>query len=61
LCELYHLDEDPAEMDNLFYDPAYRQVRDRMMETLLEEAKRLGDGQMRLYNPQMEEALGDIF
>ncbi|MFO7946854.1 MAG: sulfatase-like hydrolase/transferase [Armatimonadota bacterium] len=59
LCELYHLDEDPAEMDNLFYDPAYRQVRDRMMETLLEEAKRLGDGQMRLYHPHIEEAIED--
>ena len=34
--ELYDLQEDPTELRNLYYDPAYTEVRDRHAELLLE-------------------------
>jgi arylsulfatase A-like enzyme len=34
--ELYDLQEDPGELRNLYYDPAYREVRDQHAEWLLE-------------------------
>lgn len=60
LCELYDLKNDPGELKNRFYDPDCRQVRDRLMDALLDEAERLGDGQMRLYTRRMEDAISEI-
>ncbi len=56
-CELYDLQADPGELNNRFYDPQVRDVRDRYLETLFAEAERLGDGQMRLYRPALEDEL----
>lgn len=47
LCELYDLASDPHELNNLFYEDAYRSVRDRYFEQLMEESRRLQDGQVR--------------
>jgi len=52
-CELYDLESDPGELRNLFYDPAYRAVRDEYFAALREEALRLGDRQVRLL-PEVE-------
>jgi len=60
LCELYDLENDPAELDNRFYDPSYRDVRDRYFAIMVEEAKRLGDGQLNLLSPDVEEKLAQV-
>lgn len=33
--ELYDINNDPGEMNNLYYDPAYAQVKEQMMQTLM--------------------------
>ncbi len=45
LCELYDLENDPNELRNLFYDPAYRETRDHYFSLLAGEAERNEDGQ----------------
>jgi arylsulfatase A-like enzyme len=57
--ELYDLENDPAELQNRFYDASARAVRDQYFEVLVEEAKRLGDGQLRHFIPDVEQALDD--
>ncbi|NOZ19468.1 MAG: sulfatase-like hydrolase/transferase [Planctomycetes bacterium] len=57
LCELYDLEIDPAELRNLFYDPAHRETRDHYMTFLIEEAARLGDAHPELYVPAIEDEL----
>ena len=56
-CELYDLAADPGEMDNRFCDPEVREVRDRYMAMLFDEAERLGDGQLRLFRAALEDNL----
>ncbi len=46
LGELYDLERDPLELQNQFYSTACRQVRDHYFGLLIEEAARLGDGQV---------------
>lgn len=60
LCELYDLVNDPAELTNLFYDTSYRDIRDRYFAFMVEEAKRLDDGQLRLLSPDVEEQLARV-
>jgi arylsulfatase A-like enzyme len=59
LCELYNLEKDPAELDNLFYDPFYRDVRDRYFATLVQEAREVGDAHVALLSPDTEIQLAD--
>ena len=54
LCELYDLENDPRELENVFYHDAYRDVRDRYFEYLVEEASRLDDAHVRLLDPKLE-------
>lgn len=56
-CELYDLRNDPGEMDNLFYREEAKETRDKLFQTLLEESRRLKDGQVRNYTPEIEDAL----
>lgn len=57
LGELYHLEADPGEMNNLFYDPAGRRERDRLFEIMQAEARRLEDAHLRLLQPEVEDRL----
>jgi len=41
--ELYDLQKDPRELDNVYGDPEYAEVVDRLKERLLEMKKKLGD------------------
>jgi arylsulfatase A-like enzyme len=60
LGELYDLEDDPHELKNLFYEPAVRKVRESYFEVLREEAKRFGDGQLALLDPEyVEHRLGE--
>ena len=59
LGELYDLQNDPAELHNRFYDADVRDVRDEYFKMLLEEAERLGDGHVRHFLPEAEQALAD--
>ncbi|MFW5856547.1 MAG: sulfatase-like hydrolase/transferase [Planctomycetota bacterium] len=52
--ELYDLATDPAELRNRFDDPVCAGERARLFTSLREEAERLGDGQVRLLNPDAE-------
>ncbi len=56
-CELYDLEADPGELENRFYDPKVREVRDRYLELLFAEAERLGDRHLRLFEPTLEDKL----
>lgn len=56
-CEFYNLKEDPAELNNRFHDPKVKEIRDHYFALLVEEAKRLKDGQVRGYSPEIEDAL----
>ena len=60
LCELYDLQEDPHELANRFYDPAYRAVRDRYFDVLLDEAQRYGDGQVGIFSATVEQQIVDL-
>ena len=60
LCELYDLQEDPHELTNRFYDPAYRAVRDRYFDMLLDEAQRYGDGQVGIFSAAVEQQIVDL-
>ena len=60
LCELYDLQEDPHELTNRFYDPAYRAVRDRYFDMLLDEARRYGDGQVGIFSATVEQQIVDL-
>ncbi len=46
LCELYDLEEDPEEICNRFYEPRCREKRKHFLSLLVEEAERVGDGQV---------------
>ena len=59
LCELYDLQDDPHELKNRFYDAQVRDVRDRYLAMLADEAKRLGDGHLRHYLPEVEDILAE--
>ncbi|MFN8636517.1 MAG: sulfatase [Chloroflexota bacterium] len=41
--ELYDLDDDPAELHNVYDDPSYREVRERLKSEMWREQARLGD------------------
>ncbi len=41
--ELYDLKQDPHEMDNVYRDPTYRDVRESLKKKLLEKKRELGD------------------
>lgn len=41
--ELYDVVKDPGEMKNLFYDPAYKEIKLELLEEMRAEMKRLGD------------------
>lgn len=56
-CELYDLEADPGELENRFYDASVRDVRDRYLALLFAEARRLGDGHLRLFSPDVEDGL----
>ena len=60
LCELYDLQEDPHELTNRFYEPAYRAVRDRYFDTLLDEAQRYGDAQVGVFSAAVEQQIADL-
>ena len=60
LSEMYDLEDDPHEMTNLFYDRAYREVRDRYFATLLDEAQRYEDGQVELFSSALEQQVADL-
>ena len=47
-------------MTNLFYDRAYREVRDRYFATLLDEAQRYEDGQVELFSSALEQQVADL-
>ena len=55
LGEMYDLRNDPYELNNLFYDVSCRETRDRYFALLVEEARKLGDGQLRLLLPAVED------
>ena len=57
LCELYDLSEDPAELHNLFYCDGYQKTREQYFELLRAEARRLGDGQLELRLPELDDAV----
>lgn len=56
-CELYDLMTDPGELRNRFYDPSCRGVRERLFETLVDEARRLDDKHVALLMPEVEQNL----
>jgi arylsulfatase A-like enzyme len=60
LCEFYDLVNDPGELTNRFYDPAYRPIRDRYFGLLVAEAQRLGDGHLSLLSPDIEDRLAEV-
>ena len=60
LCELYDLQEDPHELTNRFYEPAYHAVRDRYFDTLLDEARRYEDGQVGIFSAAVEQQIADL-
>ena len=41
--ELYDLDADPAELTNVYDDPAYAEVREELKAAMWREQSRLGD------------------
>lgn len=53
-CELYDLANDPWEMENRFRDPACREKRDELFGAIIQEARRLEDGQTLKHNPAVE-------
>jgi arylsulfatase A-like enzyme len=53
-CELYDLEHDPYELSNVFYEPEHRPARERYFAMLVAEAKRLGDKQVALLDPAVE-------
>ena len=55
--EFYDLERDPYELVNRFYDPEMRGLRDQYFSILLQEAKRLEDGQTRYLIPEVEDTL----
>lgn len=54
LCELYDLEDDPYELHNRFYDAGLEAVRAKYFDYLIAEARRTGDAQLRLLEPQIE-------
>ena len=59
LCELYDLENDPAELTNLFYSAEYDHVCEEYLHIMVEEAKRVGDGHLKLLSPENEILLAD--
>ena len=59
LGEFYDLLKDPHELENRFYDPDIRPLRDEYFQQLLAEAERLGDGQVKFLIPEVEDVLSD--
>lgn len=59
-CELYDLRGDPDELVNRFNDPGCVEIRTLLFDALVAEAERLGDGQVRLLRPRIEEH-ADLF
>ena len=57
LGEFYDLEKDPHELTNRFCDPDVRAVRDEYFRALVQEAERLGDGQLKHLIPEVEDIL----
>lgn len=49
--EIYDLQEDPLETQNLAEDPAHTELRDRMVDQLLKRLEPTGDPWLRKYHP----------
>ena len=41
--EMYDLEEDPSEMNNIYDDPNYKEVREMMHDRLVEMREKYGD------------------
>ncbi|MBN1865567.1 MAG: sulfatase-like hydrolase/transferase [Victivallales bacterium] len=54
-CELYDLERDPGELVNLFYSPGSRAIRQQYFQLMIDEARRLGDEQLALLDPGIED------
>ena len=59
LGEFYDLENDPHELENRFYDPRVRSLRNECFQDLVAEAARLGDGQVTHLIPDVEDVLSD--
>jgi arylsulfatase A-like enzyme len=59
LGEFYNLEDDPHELKNRFYDPDVRAERDEYFSILVQEAKRLRDGHVNKFVPEIEDVLWD--
>jgi len=59
LCEFYDLANDPGELTNLFYDSHYRDIRNQYFSILVNEARRLEDGQTYMQIPEVEDQMID--
>ncbi|MDD7463115.1 MAG: sulfatase-like hydrolase/transferase [Anaerococcus sp.] len=43
VCELYDMKNDPGELNNLFYDENYKEIKKELLNEMREEMKRLSD------------------
>ncbi len=57
--ELYNLESDPGELDNLFYDAGYSNIRQSLIRELLEQADKYDDGCFVLWHKEIAKYIND--
>ena len=55
--EFYDLKNDPGELENQFYNPGLKDIRDKYFKLLQAEANKLNDSHIKLYSPEIEDYL----
>lgn len=60
LCEFYDLNNDPEELKNEFFNPTFKDLRNHYFHLLQKEGEEQNDVHIRLYHPEIEDALNPI-
>lgn len=57
LGEFYDLENDPGELENQFYNPVMKHIRNHYFKLLQQEGKKLNDAHINMYYPEVEDIL----